>query len=125
MEQKVVPEHRPIAGMGNDEVLQRMADSQGHLPLEEPKILANGAPDRLSVEPSNPYFNLDAIKQVAVRFNGVEQTKVVEYCVSEGWIRRHSQRGKLRLSRAGKALAFRSVGDVEVRMGGGPWAGKD
>lgn len=110
----------------DDATMQDMADQHSHLPLEPKRFLTNGAPDRLSVEPSSPFFNLEAIKKVRVTFNGIVQTKVVEYCVSEGWVRRHVQKGgKLRLSRNGSAIAFKAQGNVEVSFDGLKWCGKD
>jgi len=45
-------------------------------------------PDRLSVNPSSPYYD-EAIlaRGVGIRFKGVDKTNVDEYCVSEGWVR--------------------------------------
>jgi hypothetical protein len=45
-------------------------------------------PDRLSVEPESPHHNADLLARgVNIRFQGKERTDVVEYCVSEGWVR--------------------------------------
>jgi hypothetical protein len=45
-------------------------------------------PDRLSINPSSPYYNEELLKrEVGIRFNGSERTNVEEYCISEGWIR--------------------------------------
>jgi hypothetical protein len=46
-------------------------------------------PDRLSVSANSPHFDKQANLDIEVMFNGVRQVKnVVEFCVSEGWIRR-------------------------------------
>ena len=48
----------------------------------------DGPPDRLSNDPSSPYFNAEALaRDVGIRFKGVEKTNVEEYCISEGWVR--------------------------------------
>lgn len=85
------------------------------------KIYGKVAPDRLSVEPSSPYFNAASLKRIGVKFNGVVQNRLVEYCVSEGWVRRHvSSKGtrkgkpKLPVSANGRVPAFKSFGVVEV-----------
>ena len=45
-------------------------------------------PDRLSVDPTSPYYDADVLaRNVGVRFKGEDKTNVDEYCVSEGWIR--------------------------------------
>ena len=45
-------------------------------------------PDRLSVNPSNPFYDEQILARgVGVKFKGVDKTNVDEYCVSEGWVR--------------------------------------
>ena len=45
-------------------------------------------PDRLSVDPSSPFYDEAALTRgIGVRFRGVERRDVEEYCVSEGWVR--------------------------------------
>ena len=68
-------------------------------------------PDRLSVDPSSPYYNETALARgVGVRFRGVERCDVEEYCVSEGWIR--AAAGKA-LDRRGQPLVIKMTGAVE------------
>ena len=68
-------------------------------------------PDRLSVDPSSPYFNAEALqREVGIRFKGVEKTNVEEYCVSEGWI--HVQAGTAK-DRFGRPLTIKLTGPVE------------
>ena len=68
-------------------------------------------PDRLSVNPSSPYFNSDLIQNgIGIRFNGSEKTNVEEYCVSENWIRVSA--GKTR-DRHGNPLTIKLTGAVE------------
>jgi len=69
-------------------------------------------PDRLSINPKNPYYNEDMLEhEIGVRFKGVEKTNVEEYCLSEGWIR--IAVGKT-LDRKGNPLTILLKGDVEV-----------
>ena len=45
-------------------------------------------PDRLSIDPKSPYYNEAVlVRDVGIRFKGVEKTNVEEYCISEGWVR--------------------------------------
>ncbi len=50
--------------------------------------MSDTPPDRLSLNPRSPHFNLEMLQRgVGIRFNGVEKTNVEEYCISEGWIK--------------------------------------
>ena len=70
-------------------------------------------PDRLSIDPSSPYFNESLIQRgVGIRFNGVEKTNVEEYCVSEGWIRVNA--GSKSRDRRGRPLTMKVHGTVEA-----------
>ena len=68
-------------------------------------------PDRLSVDPSNPYYNAEVLaRDVGIRFKGQEKTNVEEYCVSEGWIRVAAGKAT---DRHGKPLTLKLNGPVE------------
>jgi hypothetical protein len=68
-------------------------------------------PDRLSVDPSSPFYDKAALTRgVGVRFRGVERRDVEEYCVSEKWIR--AAAGKA-LDRRGAPLVIKMAGAVE------------
>ncbi|RJF75091.1 DUF3297 family protein [Rhodopseudomonas palustris] len=68
-------------------------------------------PDRLSVEESSPYYNEAVLAlDVGIRFKGQEKTNVIEYCVSEGWIRVAAGNAK---DRFGNQLAIKVHGPVE------------
>jgi hypothetical protein len=68
-------------------------------------------PDRLSVDPSSPHHDADALTRgVGIRFKGEEKTNVEEYCVSEGWVR--LALGK-QVDRKGKPLTVKLQGPVE------------
>ena len=68
-------------------------------------------PDRLSVDPSSPWYNSDLLARgVGIRFKGEEKTNVEEYCVSEGWVRLALG---AKVDRHGKALTIKLSGPVE------------
>jgi len=68
-------------------------------------------PDRLSIEPNSPYYNAALLElDVGVRFKGQDKTNVIEYCVSEGWIRVAAGTAK---DRFGNQLAIKVHGPVE------------
>jgi len=68
-------------------------------------------PDRLSVDPTSPYFNADVLaRDVGIRFKGQEKSNVEEYCVSEGWIRVAAGNAK---DRYGRPLTIKLTGAVE------------
>jgi len=68
-------------------------------------------PDRLSTDPSSPYFDQSALERgVGIRFKGVERTDVEEYSKPEGWIR--VALGK-KVDRRGRPLTIKLSGEVE------------
>jgi hypothetical protein len=68
-------------------------------------------PDRLSVDPRSPHYNESVLRhEVGIRFTGVEKTNVVEYCISEKWVRVDA--GKAR-DRRGNPLTIKLSGTVE------------
>lgn len=69
-------------------------------------------PDRLSIDPSSPYFNAEALQRgIGIRFKDRERKDVEEYSISEGWIR--VQAGKT-VDRRGKPLTIKLSGPVEA-----------
>ena len=69
-------------------------------------------PDRLSLLPSSPFYNEALLARgIGVRFRGVERTDVVEYCLSEGWIR--ASLGK-KVDRRGQPLTLKLSGELDV-----------
>ena len=75
-------------------------------------------PDRLSTDPSSPYFNEELLARgVGIRFRGQEKTNVEEYCVSEGWVR--VAMGKS-LDRRGRPLTLKLTGTVEPYLRDAP-----
>ena len=76
------------------------------------KIETDTFPDRLSTNPSSPYYNEELLsRDVGIRFKGAEKTNVEEYCISEGWIRVAA--GKAR-DRYGNPLLITLKGAVEA-----------
>ena len=74
--------------------------------------MSDTPPDRLSLDPRSPHYDEALISRgVGVRFKGEEKTNVVEYCLSEGWIRIVA--GKA-LDRKGNPLTLTLKGPVEV-----------
>lgn len=68
-------------------------------------------PDRLSTVETSPHFNEAVLQRdVGIMFNGKEKTNVVEYCVSEGWIRVAAGRAK---DRFGNDMTIKLKGKVE------------
>ncbi len=73
-------------------------------------------PDRLSSDPASPHYNEDLLERgIGIRFNGAEKTNVVEYCVSEGWVRVTA--GKA-VDRRGQPLTLKLSGTVEAYLKG-------
>ncbi|MFZ6687275.1 DUF3297 family protein [Undibacterium sp. SXout11W] len=69
-------------------------------------------PDRLSIDPSSPFFNRDVFQHdVGIKFNDKERLDVDEYCLSEGWIKVSA--GKT-LDRKGKPMLIKLKGKVEA-----------
>ena len=78
---------------------------------EKTEITGDVFPDRLSTNPSSPYYNEELLsRDVGIRFKGVEKTNVEEYCVSENWVRVAA--GKA-IDRYGNPLTIKLTGKVE------------
>ncbi|MFL6752778.1 MAG: DUF3297 family protein [Sphingomicrobium sp.] len=68
-------------------------------------------PDRLSLDPRSDYFDEALLSRgVGIRFNGQEKTSVIEYCISEGWIRVAAGRSR---DRYGQPMTLKLQGKVE------------
>ena len=69
-------------------------------------------PDRLSIDPRSKHFDSDVLERgIGIRFKGQERTNVVEYCISEGWVRLPAGRS---LDRYGNPMTLKANGPVEV-----------
>jgi len=70
-----------------------------------------GLPDRLSLDPRSKFYDEEPLARgVGIKFNGNEKTNVIEYCVSEGWIRVAAGRS---LDRYGQPMTVKLKGKVE------------
>ena len=79
---------------------------------EKNEAMADQFPDRLSTNPSSPYYNEELLsRDVGIRFKGAEKTNVEEYCISEGWIRVAAGNAK---DRFGNPLLIKLTGPVEA-----------
>ena len=68
-------------------------------------------PDRLSLDPRSDYFDEALLSRgVGIKFNGQEKPNVVEYSVSEGWIRVAAGRSR---DRYGQPMTIKLQGQVE------------
>ncbi|WOR14873.1 DUF3297 family protein [Hyphomonas sp. FCG-A18] len=73
--------------------------------------MSDQMPDRLSLDPSSPFHDAAVLERgVGIKFNGQEKTNVVEYCISEGWIKVAA--GKA-VDRKGQPLTMKLKGTVE------------
>jgi len=68
-------------------------------------------PDRLSLDPRSEYYDEALLTRgVGIKFNGQEKTSVIEYSISEGWIRVAAGRS---LDRYGQPMTIKLKGKVE------------
>jgi hypothetical protein len=67
-------------------------------------------PDRLSLDPRSEHYNEELLSRgVGIKFNGQEKTNVIEYSISEGWIRVAAGRSR---DRFGQPMTIKLKGDV-------------
>lgn len=68
-------------------------------------------PDRLSLDPRSEHYDEALLDRgVGIRFNGQEKTNVIEYSISEGWIRVPAGRSR---DRYGQPMTIKLKGKVE------------
>jgi hypothetical protein len=68
-------------------------------------------PDRLSLDPRSEFYDEALLSRgVGIKFNGQEKTNVIEYSVSEGWIRIAAGRSR---DRFGQPMTIKLKGQVE------------
>jgi hypothetical protein len=68
-------------------------------------------PDRLSLDPRSDYYDEELLSRgVGIKFNGEEKTNVIEYSISEGWIRIAAGRSR---DRYGQPMTIKLKGQVE------------
>lgn len=74
--------------------------------------MTNNLPDRLSTDPTSPFYNKELLDQdVGIKFKGVEKNNVIEYCISEHWIK--VVVGNT-VTRDGKPMSIKLSGEVEA-----------
>jgi hypothetical protein len=74
--------------------------------------MSDTPPDRLSTDPSSPFYNEEVLaRDVGIRFKGVEKTNVEEYCISESWVRVPAAKTR---DRFGNPLLMKLTGEVEA-----------
>jgi hypothetical protein len=75
------------------------------------EIPSDTPPDRLSLDPRSDYFDEALLSRgVGIKFNGQEKTNVIEYSISEGWIRVPAGRSR---DRFGQPMTLKLNGKVE------------
>ena len=68
-------------------------------------------PDRLSLDPRSEHYDETLLSRgVGIRFNGQEKTNVIEYSISEGWLRVAAGRSR---DRFGQPMTIKLKGQVE------------
>src|SRR3954466_12469753 len=68
-------------------------------------------PDRLSLDPRSEYYDEALLTRgVGIKLNGQEKTNVIEYSISEGWIRVPAGRSR---DRFGQPMTIKLKGPVE------------
>jgi hypothetical protein len=76
-----------------------------------PEDSTDTPPDRLSLDPRSNYYDEALLSRgVGIKFNGNEKTNVIEYSVSEGWIRVAAGRSR---DRYGQPMTVKLQGKVE------------
>ncbi|MCC2602956.1 DUF3297 family protein [Sphingopyxis yananensis] len=69
-------------------------------------------PDRMSINPRSPHFDLEALQRgIGIRFKGKVRNDVEEYSLSEGWIRVAAGKSK---DRFGNSMTIKLSGEVEA-----------
>src|SRR5947208_5935240 len=72
---------------------------------------SDALPNRLSLDPRSEFYDEALLSRgVGIKFNGNEKTSVIEYSVSEGWIRVAAGRSR---DRFGQPMTIKLQGKVE------------
>lgn len=79
---------------------------------EQAESGSDSPPDRLSTDPTSKHYSeADLERGVGIKFRGKERTNILEYSISEGWVK--MVMGKT-VDRYGKPLTVKSKGPVEA-----------
>lgn len=93
---------------GDEEIRKTVRDNTVEPPVP------NGIPNRMSIDRASPYYASGG-EYVGVRFKGQDVTgRVVEYSVSENWVRLSDQPSGTKLSYQQVKDAQKSYGPVET-----------
>jgi hypothetical protein len=88
-----------------------------------PNKPTDSPPDRLSLDPRSPHYDEALLSRgVGIKFNGNEKTNVIEYSISEGWIRVPAGRS---LDRYGQPMTIKLNGKVEPYFENPPEGGEE
>tara|TARA_R110001583_G_scaffold38455_3_gene124292 strand:+ start:4614 stop:4862 length:249 start_codon:yes stop_codon:yes gene_type:complete len=69
-------------------------------------------PDRFSGDSRSPYHVAEVFEhEIGIRLNGKERFDVMEYCISEGWVKVSAHKA---LDRRGQPLLLTKKGTVEA-----------
>jgi len=80
---------------------------------DTPVGASNGdIPDRVSLEEDSPFY-FPNWRNLGVRYNGGELATVVEFCVSEGWLRKQIFHGGRPKAERGKFVTVTIRGTIE------------
>ncbi|MFT5933602.1 MAG: hypothetical protein ACI9M6_000646 [Hydrogenophaga sp.] len=106
---------QPIAVRQNPRLANR-ASAQHELtfltPMTDTTPERQALPDHLSIDARSPHHVAAVFEHdVGIRFNGKDRLDVVEYCISEGWVKVPA--GKT-LDRKGNPLVIKLKGAVEA-----------
>jgi hypothetical protein len=79
--------------------------------MAETENTADTPPDRLSLDPRSDYYDEALLSRgVGITFNGQKKTNVIEYSISECWIRVAAGRSR---DRFGQPMTIKLKGTVE------------
>lgn len=74
-------------------------------------------PDRVCTEKASPFYDAQIGREIDVFLNGIRQVNnVVEYCISEGWLRRYRKTalGQVKTDEFHQPIIDRVEGTVTV-----------
>lgn len=108
------------ATLASGGALTPVAESRERKPREpepepEPKPAAaipTDIPDRVSLEEDSPHY-FPHWRRIGVRYNGGECQSVVEFCVSEGWMRSQVFHGGRPKQERGRFVTVTRSGTIE------------
>lgn len=81
-------------------------------PAPAPPTGSDGIPDRVCLEDGSPHY-FAKWRQLGVRYNGGECNSVVEFCISEGWMRSQVFHGGRPKMERGKFVTIKRHGTIE------------